>query len=71
MINLNEKSKEREIRIFVSSTFRDMMEERDHLIKNVFPGLRKLSQSRGVELTEVDLRWGITSDQAEQGEVIV
>ena len=70
MINLNEKVKEREIRIFVSSTFKDMMSERDHLVKKVFPKLRKLCQERGVELTEVDLRWGVTEEQAEQGRVI-
>jgi len=30
---------ERVIRVFVSSTFRDMKEERDHLVRFVFPGL--------------------------------
>lgn len=31
---------EREIRVFVSSTFRDMQAERDELILRVFPRLR-------------------------------
>jgi Domain of unknown function (DUF4062) len=70
MINLNEKSKKREIRIFVSSTFQDMMVERDHLVKRVFPGLRKLCQERSVEFTGVDLRWGVTEEQVQQGKVI-
>ena len=70
MINLNEKAQDREIRIFVSSTFHDMMPERDRLVKKVFPDLRKLCQERGVELTEVDLRWGVTEEQSQEGKVI-
>lgn len=31
--------------------------ERDHLARHVFPRLRKLCESRGATLTEVDLRW--------------
>jgi len=65
MINLNEELKDREIRIFVSSTFRNMMTERDHLVKELFPKLRKIFQKRGIELTEVDLRLGVTEAQAE------
>lgn len=38
----------REIRVFVSSTFRDMREEREELVKRVFPQLRKLCEERGV-----------------------
>ncbi|MBX2797857.1 MAG: tetratricopeptide repeat protein [Myxococcales bacterium] len=60
----------RQIRVFLSSTFRDMQQEREALIKQVFPGLRRLCRDRGVDLVEVDLRWGITEDQAEQGEVL-
>jgi hypothetical protein len=30
------------VRVFVSSTFRDMQTERDELVKRVFPGLRML-----------------------------
>jgi hypothetical protein len=29
------------IRVFISSTFRDMMRERDLLVKEVFPELRR------------------------------
>jgi hypothetical protein len=32
----------RMVRVFVSSTFRDMQTERDELVKRVFPGLRML-----------------------------
>ena len=38
----------REIRIFISSTFRDMMQERDLLVKKVFPALRQICAKRFV-----------------------
>jgi len=60
----------RSARVFVSSTFRDMKPEREILIKKVFPVLRKRCQEIGVDLTEVDLRWGVTEKDAEQGRVI-
>jgi len=60
----------RVIRVFVSSTFRDMVEEREQLAKHMFPALRKLCESRGVVWGEVDLRWGITQEQSERGEVL-
>ncbi|MCA9086481.1 MAG: DUF4062 domain-containing protein, partial [Planctomycetaceae bacterium] len=60
----------REIRIFISSTFRDMMRERDLLVKEVFPELRRKCAKRFVTLTEVDLRWGITEQQANEGQVL-
>ncbi len=60
----------RTIRIFLSSTFRDFGEERDLLVKRVFPALRARLKDRFVELVDVDLRWGITAEEAERGEVL-
>jgi len=60
----------RQIRVFISSTFRDMQEERDILIKKIFPQLRKLCEERAVTWTEVDLRWGITDEQKAEGKVL-
>jgi tetratricopeptide (TPR) repeat protein len=60
----------REIRVFISSTFRDMQGERDYLVKGIFPQLRKLCESRGVTWGEVDLRWGVTDEQAADGKVL-
>jgi len=60
----------RSIRIFLSSTFRDFGEERDLLVKRVFPSLRARLKDRFVELVDVDLRWGITVEEAERGEVL-
>lgn len=60
----------RTIRLFLSSTFRDFGEERDLLVKRVFPALRARLRDRFVELVDVDLRWGITAEEAERGEVL-
>jgi tetratricopeptide (TPR) repeat protein len=60
----------RHIRVFVSSTFRDMQAERDSLVKYVFPELKRRCRERQVELVEVDLRWGVTEEQAERGEIL-
>ena len=61
---------QRVVRVFVSSTFRDMQAERDYLVKFTFPKLRKLCEERGVSWSEVDLRWGITEGQSRRGEVL-
>ena len=58
------------VRIFVSSTFRDMSGERDVLIKHVFPKLSRECKKRGIILTAVDLRWGITSEQTNAGNTV-
>ncbi len=60
----------REIRVFISSTFRDMQEERELLVKKVFPELRRICDERFVSFTEVDLRWGITEEAAAEGKVL-
>ncbi len=70
MFKLTSHENPRVIRVFISSTFVDMQDEREQLIKHTFPQLRKLARERGVELTEIDLRWGITQQAAERGETI-
>lgn len=40
-----------------------MHAERDHLVRFVFPKLRADLLARGIHLVDVDLRWGVTSDQ--------
>lgn len=49
----------RRVRVFVSSTFRDMHAERDHLVAAVFPELRERLDRLGLEFYDVDLRWGV------------
>lgn len=60
----------RVVRVFISSTFKDMQGERDELVLSVFPQLRKLCESRGVTWGEVDLRWGVTDEQKADGKVL-
>lgn len=59
-----------ELRVFISSTFRDLQEERDYLVRKIFPEIRSLCRDRGVTFTDVDLRWGITEEEAERGGII-
>jgi hypothetical protein len=60
----------RRIRVFVSSTFRDMVEDRDELMTQTWPELRHFCRERQVELIEVDLRWGIAEEQTTRKETL-
>lgn len=54
-------------RVFVSSTFTDMKEERKILQKDVFPKMEKYCEQRGARFQGVDLRWGVNEElQMEQ-----
>ena len=59
-----------DIRVFISSTFRDMHAERDHLIKRVFPDLRERLEKHRIHLIDIDLRWGVTQEQADNDRVL-
>jgi uncharacterized protein DUF4062/AAA ATPase-like protein len=60
----------RTVRVFLSSTFRDMHAERDHLVKVVFPALRERLEKHFIHLIDIDLRWGVTREQAENDRVL-
>jgi hypothetical protein len=60
----------REIRLFISSTFKDLEIERQLLVNNVFPKIRDFCRLRGVAFTEIDLRWGITDEEAKAYKVM-
>ena len=47
-----------------------MQSERDMLVTKVFPRLRQIAYERNVTLTEVDLRWGITEEEAKSSKVV-
>ncbi|MCI0602538.1 DUF4062 domain-containing protein [bacterium] len=57
--------------VFISSTFNDMHAERDYLIKDVFPQLADWCESRKLRLVDVDLRWGVTEQDATQNRNVV
>src|SRR5437667_9029031 len=54
----------RTFRVFISSTFSDLKEERNALQRYVFPRLRELCQQHGCRFQAIDLRWGIRDEAA-------
>ena len=58
------------ISIFISSTFNDMHAERDYLVKDVFPELAVWCEKRKIRLTDIDLRWGVTAEDARSNNVV-
>lgn len=52
----------RTFRIFVSSTFNDLKEERNALQRDVFPRLRELCTQNGCRFQAIDLRWGVSEE---------
>jgi len=54
----------RTFRVFVSSTFEDLKEERDALQREVFPKLRTLCEQHGARFQAIDLRWGVREEAA-------
>jgi tetratricopeptide (TPR) repeat protein len=46
-----------------------MQAERGYLVTKVFPALRRYCEERDVSIFELDLRWGISEEEAKQGKV--
>ena len=63
-------SSRQQIRVFLSSTFVDMQEERDYLVKKIFPSIKAECSRRGVDFVALDLRWGINEEAAKSGKVV-
>lgn len=57
--------------VFISSTFNDMHAERDFLVKRVFPDLRLWCQKRKIKLIDIDLRWGVSEEDATENKKVV
>ena len=51
-------------RLFVSSTFSDLKNERNALQERVFPKLRDLCMQHGCRFQAIDLRWGVRDEAA-------
>lgn len=47
--------------VFISSTFKDMQDERDYLSSVVFPELEEKLRTSRINLEYVDLRWGVST----------
>jgi len=57
-------------RLFVSSTFSDLKEERNALQKKVFPELRTLCLQYGFRFQAIDLRWGVSQEASQNQETM-
>jgi nephrocystin-3 len=66
----NNKPLSDQIRVFISSTFQDMKQERDYLVKFIFPKLKNMCDTRGIIWSEVDLRWGVLDEQVAERNVL-
>ena len=55
---------ERTFRVFVSSTFEDLKDERDALQRFAFPHLAAVCESLGASFQAIDLRWGVRDEAA-------
>ncbi|KAG8509749.1 Telomerase protein component 1, partial [Galemys pyrenaicus] len=51
------------VRIFISSTFRDMHGERDLILRSVLPALQARAAPHRIRLHAIDLRWGVTEEE--------
>ena len=58
------------LRVFISSTFRDVHTERDVLTRDVFPRLAAELNAHGVHLYPIDLRWGVTAADSASGNAL-
>jgi len=51
-------------RVFVGSTFSDLIAERNALQERAFPRLREYCQQKGARFQAIDLRWGVSEEAA-------
>ncbi len=58
------------IRFFISSTFDDMLGERELLHKSIVPQLNEYAKQFGEWVEVLDLRWGIDTSDLEEGEAL-
>jgi WD40 repeat protein len=57
-------------RVFVSSTFSDLKEERNALQQYVFPRLRELCMQHGCRFQAIDLRWGVSEEASRDQQTV-
>lgn len=60
----------RVVKIFFSSPFGGMEEEREEMTRRYFPQIHHACNSKGLQFVAVDMRWGITAESSENAQVI-
>ncbi|KAK3086865.1 hypothetical protein FSP39_024606 [Pinctada imbricata] len=71
MMSFSEQLKDpRTCRIFFSSPFGGMEDEREELTRKYFPQIHHLCNRHGLQFVAVDMRWGITSEASASSQVI-
>lgn len=70
MTNRPSRSAPPVIRVFLSSTFADMEQERSYFNEVLTPKISRICAERGVSFFSVDLRWGITQEDQVNGQVL-
>lgn len=60
----------KDIRLFISSSFVDTHGERDLLIKNIIPDVNRHFKDKYINITPIDLRWGVLSEDSNSCQAI-
>lgn len=58
------------IRIFLSSTFNDYANERNFILKNTLPYLKRFASKFGIEIIISEMRWGISDIAVKENKTI-
>jgi len=58
------------VKIFFSSPFGGMEEEREELTRRYWPSIAHLCSQHGLQFAAVDMRWGITAESSDTAQVI-
>lgn len=66
----NLKQQRKTARVFFSSPFGGLEEEREELTKKYWPQLVSMCKRAGYEFVPVDMRWGITSEMSSNAATI-
>lgn len=63
-----QQNKGKNIKIFLSSTFRDMDAERDAIMNSVYPAVAQQLAPHGITVDFIDLRWGVSTSDVDEAE---